>query len=574
MALRRLHQGAVQGHDELLATHAQQECLQGLAHVVAGIHGGQIEAVGDFIITALAHAVDLVQLTQLRRAGLVVDVVQEVHRFDGNPLVHAQVLGGKLALEKGVAVLVEQRQARRDNALRAGRHAGAIQPFIEFRWRHHVRMLRQQVLAQVGDELLRRHALERVLVEPAAQERIEHGTAGAAFHGGQEPGALRINDAVIRVRFGRVGVRIARDQRRFRRRQCLDRGGQFFLVDLHAHLRHVAAIQLLDDARGDVGGKAFVEPHVLPRGVGDQVARPRVGQFMRDQVDQAAVARDHGRREEGQARVFHATVGERWRQHDHVVASPAIRPIQRFGGLDHLFRIGQLVFGRLDARRFGIHGGTGTEFAHFQFADGDGQQVRWNRLRHPEFPATLARRLVVILGAHHDAHARWRIDARAVGKTHGRRVLRWHPRAGIDALRLAEHERQLARHGLLRREPLQRNGVRRGVIVDAHLARLARGGDAQRLAFFRVGLVQLVRRHLPCAALVLYLHFRDRQIARIEHQGTRRRVDPVQGQLGIAGERLLLEIGFQVQLQVARAHLVVTRVAEGIGVRCQGHLAK
>jgi hypothetical protein len=183
----------------------------------------------------------------------------------------------------------------------------------------------KQVLFEVVDKFFRGGGLEGMLVEPAAQEGIEHLAAGALLQGAQEPRALRINQAAIGVGLG-IGVGAARGQHLLGRRDGGQRSERLVLLHLQIHLRHFLAVQLLDDARGDVSGKAFVQPHMLPRGVGHQVAGPRVRQFMRDQVDQAFVAGDHGRRQEGQARIFHAAERERWRQHDHVVALPRYGP--------------------------------------------------------------------------------------------------------------------------------------------------------------------------------------------------------------------------------------------------------
>ena len=66
----------------------------------------------------------------------------------------------------------------------------------------------------------------------------------------------------------------------------LEQFQRFFLLELQVHGRHFLAVQRFEDAGGDVGGEAFVEPEVLPGGVGHQVARPAVGQFVGDQVDQ------------------------------------------------------------------------------------------------------------------------------------------------------------------------------------------------------------------------------------------------------------------------------------------------
>ena len=111
---------------------------------------------------------------------------------------------------------------------------------------------------------------------------------------------------------------------------------------------HALAVQRLDDAAFEVGGEAFVEPEVVPGGVGDEVARPGMRELVRDERDERLVAGDHRRRGERQPRVLHAAERERRRQHQQVVASPAVRSVERLGGRDHLLGVFEL------ARR-GVH---------------------------------------------------------------------------------------------------------------------------------------------------------------------------------------------------------------------------
>src|SRR3546814_7155029 len=67
------------------------------------------------------------------------------------------------------------------------------------------------------------------------------------------------------------------------------------------------AVQRLDDAVLHVGRHALVEPLVLGRGEGHQVARPAVREFMRDQRHQRLVADDHRGGDERQAQIGRAT---------------------------------------------------------------------------------------------------------------------------------------------------------------------------------------------------------------------------------------------------------------------------
>ena len=46
------------------------------------------------------------------------------------------------------------------------------------------------------------------------------------------------------------------------------------------HLTHVPAVDGLHDALLEVDGEALIEPEVIPRGIGHEVAAPGVGEFV------------------------------------------------------------------------------------------------------------------------------------------------------------------------------------------------------------------------------------------------------------------------------------------------------
>jgi hypothetical protein len=105
----------------------------------------------------------------------------------------------------------------------------------------------------------------------------------------QEQGAFRVRnarEAVVGVVTGEVEVQHLRQGsiRSISRRRSA-RG------ELHLHARALRAVDALHDPRLEVDGEAFVEPEVAPRRVGDQVARPRVRQLVRDQRHERLVAR-------------------------------------------------------------------------------------------------------------------------------------------------------------------------------------------------------------------------------------------------------------------------------------------
>lgn len=90
------------------------------------------------------------------------------------------------------------------------------------------------------------------------------------------------------------------------------------------------------DASLEISRPAFVEPEVLPAGIGDEIPRPRMAQLMRDDMDVLSIARDHSRRHVGHGRILHTTKRERARENKDVVLTPDIRGGQSLGYLYEL----------------------------------------------------------------------------------------------------------------------------------------------------------------------------------------------------------------------------------------------
>jgi hypothetical protein len=100
--------------------------------------------------------------------------------------------------------------------------------------------------------------------------------------------------------------------------------------------------------------------------------------------------------------------------------------------------------------------------------------------------------------------------------------------------------------------------------VDAHPGRLAGQRDVQGLALFGIGLVEGVLDRAPGALRILRLDLRDAQLTGVEVQRAGLLVEPVQRQVGMAGQGLAGEVGLQVQVQGGGLDLVVSGVAEGV----------
>ena len=233
----------------------------------------------------------------------------------------------------------------------------------------------------------------------------------------------------------------------------------------------LASVDRLHDPVLEIGGEALVEPAVGPDGVGDEVARPAVGELVRDEADQAAVAGDEGRRQESEGRVLHAAIGKGRRQHDDVVATPAIGPVETLGRLDHAFGVGQLGGGAVEHRRLGPDPGARAELAEGEVAGRDRDQIGRDRMVHSEAESApaVADRLALgrqPLARHHHLERLGRGHPRLPGLADAGAVLGGDPGAVEGRLPLAEQESVTPPRGLLRSQPLQGLGIGRGAVAD------------------------------------------------------------------------------------------------------------
>lgn len=74
-----------------------------------------------------------------------------------------------------------------------------------------------------------------------------------------------------------------------------------------------------------VNGPALVQPEVLPRAVGHQIATPAVGQLVGNHIDILAVFGDNTGGSESEDGVLHATVGKARRQDQNIILAPDVR---------------------------------------------------------------------------------------------------------------------------------------------------------------------------------------------------------------------------------------------------------
>src|SRR5581483_11295596 len=115
--------------------------------------------------------------------------------------------------------------------------------------------------------------------------------------------------------------------------------------------------------------------------------------------DQTLIAGQNRRRGESQPRVFHPANREARRQHQNVVAPPAVRPVQLLGRLNHLLGVREFARSLLKHRGLGVNARARAQGFESQVADRERDQVRRDRLRHIETIIAVARGVRVLFGA-------------------------------------------------------------------------------------------------------------------------------------------------------------------------------
>ena len=348
------HQVLVQRLEELPPSLRREEALERRHGGLVAMPDGNPEPGKQHLaVAARAEAEGAIQIRQLRRR----------HRGRQRPeKVLPLLCGPGRRLEvRGCRAAGEARHLAFDDAEgvrgRRGRVVGQarfLEPRVELQRPLEPRIARDEVRAEVLEKLRRRQRRERVAVEVAAQPDVEARTAHSGLDHPHERRALVVcdrRDPVIGIATGEVDVQdlVAGF--------VLERGqlaGQLAAPEDFEHPCAPLAVQLLHDPVFEVGGEPLVEPEVAPRRVGHQVAGPRVRQLVRDERGERAVAGQDRRRRKGDARILHAAKRERRRQHQHVVAAPAVRAAQCLGSLDHLLDVGKLRRGPLHDGGLGV----------------------------------------------------------------------------------------------------------------------------------------------------------------------------------------------------------------------------
>ena len=115
-----------------------------------------------------------------------------------------------------------------------------------------------------------------------------------------------------------------------------------------------------------------------------------MGEFVGDEGDQALVASEYGWRQERQLWILHAAIGKAWRQHKHVVTSPAVGPVEFLGRPEHGFHVAEFPGGALNDPRLAINPGARPHLAELHITHRQGDQIGRDRLRHFEGVVAIA----------------------------------------------------------------------------------------------------------------------------------------------------------------------------------------
>jgi hypothetical protein len=291
-----------------------------------------------------------------------------------------------------------------------------------------------------------------------------------------------------------------------------------------------------------------------------------MGELVRDERHQGSIAGENRRRCESEARILHAAEGKRRRQHEQVVAIPAIRAVERFRRSHHLLGVGQFPGGCLDDRRLGVDAGSRTELAKLEIADGERQQIGRHWLVHAKPVDAVLPLLARVVGTHESEQAGVGAHGGGVGDPDSGRVLARHPGASEDRLRLSEEKRLLAARRLTGIEPLDRGRFRARCVLDADDPGLGTDRNGQAATEQRVVVAQ------PEFDRVLSVeaHGEDLEIAGVEDQLVARRLPSFDAQIDVPSQPMGLEIDGQVEIEIRDRHQIRSGERMGIARRLIG----
>mmetsp|Transcript_29219 Transcript_29219/g.41127 ORF Transcript_29219/g.41127 Transcript_29219/m.41127 type:complete len:241 (-) Transcript_29219:549-1271(-) len=146
------------------------------------------------------------------------------------------------------------------------------------------------------------------------------------------------------------------------------------------------SVHLGVDSSFQIHSEAFIEPEVFPSSVGDEVSSPAVRNFVSNDISVGAVSSQEGGCHKSQARVFHTTVRERWRQQQHIVISPDVFSNELLSNLQELFSLGEFKGTSIHHGFLRPHFGSWTNLSVLQSTNTQSNQIggHWDVLLESE----------------------------------------------------------------------------------------------------------------------------------------------------------------------------------------------
>lgn len=394
-----LGQSAVQRADVEATTVLRQEVSNTVKDVLlTGAEAGHEEAVSNLNVSGSHEAVGSVKLGKelVRQGGGGKDEIQEVHDLLG---AHGlEVIGGgslssvlQPLIGKSLASLTERvlEQGRRI----PGGETRLVQPSVPIDGGNLLAGAGLEVLDELSLEGLSSDGLSFVL-GVVSVDPLEHGgrASNLVLEEEQEEGSLLIRnlgEGIIGVNSLKVGAelgvlvlgtnigdspveeKVAKGVRneaeeKVKRKGKIVQSNSIWTANKglwgnvlaeilvsNAHLEEAVLLSLenlTEDETLEVDAETFVEPEVVPVGVGDPVTGPRVSNLVSNDVGEGAITSEKGGGEEGELRVLHASKGESRRKDDNIVDTPSVRDLGKLlSSLDKVLSIGlELVDGAVE----------------------------------------------------------------------------------------------------------------------------------------------------------------------------------------------------------------------------------
>src|SRR6185295_15087858 len=136
---------------------------------------------------------------------------------------------------------------------------------------------------------------EAVTIEPALEPGVEAIAADGGLERAQECRALLVGD-IAQAFVGMPALKVELEARIGPARPPILGDRLVHRIDAQRAMliARLLAVQLLDDPALGISRHPLVKPEVVPRRIRREIARPAVGELVRDEADEALVAGDKG----------------------------------------------------------------------------------------------------------------------------------------------------------------------------------------------------------------------------------------------------------------------------------------